>query len=191
MDYRGLSVAEAQARFFGANGMPADGGYAARWWPVKLGPLRFHLPNFGWRRRAVQIHDLHHIVTGYECSPVGEMEMAAWECAAGRFPHPFATLVCMSLIALGAMIAPARIFRAFLIGRRSRTLYSVTPVAGLLGASVDALRTRTLPAVRPAALPQDRWAFVWLVCRSVLALGLMLSPCLAAIALVAIGVTLQ
>ena len=185
MDYAGLSVAEAQARFFDANGMPADGGYAARRWAIKLGWLEIPVPNFRWRRRAVPIHDLHHIVTGYECSPIGEMEIAAWECAAGGFSNPFATLFCMPLVALGAPIAPTRVFTAFLIGRRSRTLYSMMPVPGFLDTSVNALRTRLLPAFRPAALPRDRLAFAWLMCRSLLALGLMLSPCIAGVAIVA------
>ena len=32
------SIREAQAQFFTANDMPADGGYSATWWSCEFGP---------------------------------------------------------------------------------------------------------------------------------------------------------
>jgi hypothetical protein len=50
-----------------------------------------------WRRDAITRHDLHHILTGYSCTMTREMQMAAWEFAAGRYRHWAATLFCLPL----------------------------------------------------------------------------------------------
>ena len=34
------SVAEVRAKYFSDNGYAEDGGYAARWVPLKFGPIR-------------------------------------------------------------------------------------------------------------------------------------------------------
>jgi ubiquinone biosynthesis protein Coq4 len=64
------------------------------------------LPNFKWRRRALPIHDLHHVIAGYEFSSYGEFEMSAWEFAAG--PHVLSTLFCLPLVSMGAVVIRAR-----------------------------------------------------------------------------------
>jgi hypothetical protein len=75
-----VTLREARALFYRRNGFPEDGGAAGqRWSPFGCRDLKAYLPNFKWRRRALPIHDLHHVITGYEFSPSGEFEMAAWE----------------------------------------------------------------------------------------------------------------
>ena len=44
-------------------------------------------PNGAARVRAVRLHDLHHVATGYATSWVGEAEIGAWEREAGRKPE--------------------------------------------------------------------------------------------------------
>ena len=130
------SVGEALAAFRAANGIPADGGST---WTCRLGALTLRMPNFGWRRRAIARHDLHHIVTGYPCTLRGECRMAAWEFAAGRFPHPAATLFCLPLVILGLLWSPRAIWSAFLAGRRSESLYRFELTEDLLRAPLHQL----------------------------------------------------
>lgn len=54
------------------------------WWHFEVLGVRIYCYNFNWRRQAIAHHDLHHIVTGYPCSLAGEVQVAAWEFAAGR-----------------------------------------------------------------------------------------------------------
>jgi hypothetical protein len=68
-------VRQARAEYFRANGFGDDGGYDARWVKVKLGAVPLWFPNTDARRRAVRLHDLHHLATGYETSLVGEAEI--------------------------------------------------------------------------------------------------------------------
>ena len=157
------SIRNAQAQFFAANRMPADGGYAAPWWSCEFGRLRLLLYNFRWRRKAIAHHDLHHILTGYECTMAGEIEMAAWEFAAGRYPHPGATLFCLPLVCAGAVVMPARTFAAHCRGRRSRSLYGRPLDSDLLDRQVRELRKACLADAPSEASPEDRLSFCAIV----------------------------
>ncbi|NOT42572.1 MAG: hypothetical protein HOP13_19015 [Alphaproteobacteria bacterium] len=155
------TLREAQGQFLRANGLPADGGEHARAWNCRIGPVILTLPNFAWRKRAIVRHDLHHVITGYECGLVGEFEMAAWEFAAGRFDNFFATAFCLPLVTLGAVAAPRRTFAAFMRGRGSETLYRSSIDRKLLDMPLRAARQRFAPQARqPRAA--DRIAFLLL-----------------------------
>jgi hypothetical protein len=53
----------------------------------------------------------------------GEMQMAAWEFAAGRYRHWAATLFCLPLALMGVILAPWKTVRAFRAGLISTSLY--------------------------------------------------------------------
>src|SRR5690349_11954766 len=79
----GLSMRAARAIYFDVNRFGADGGYGDAWVDFKLGPLPVPFPNTRARVRAVRYHDLHHVLTGYDTSTIGELEISAWELGAG------------------------------------------------------------------------------------------------------------
>jgi hypothetical protein len=160
------TASEALASFYAQHDLPADGGHTAPRWRMTLGPLALTVPNFRWRSRALPVHDLHHLLTGYPCSPAGEFEMAAWEFAAGRYPHPGATAFCLPLVGVGALLQPRRTFAAFLRGRRSRTLYGQGLTPAVLQASLAQLKARSLPAACAAPTSADRLAYGALVAGS-------------------------
>lgn len=95
---------------------------AARW-SFRLGPLLVGLPNFAWRKAAIDAHDRHHLITGYPLTMAGEIQLAAWEWGAGRYPDWRATLFCSPLILAGMLALPRRTWRAYAAGRRSESLY--------------------------------------------------------------------
>lgn len=117
----------------------------ARWWIVRAGLVVFPLPNFAWRRRAIDAHDLHHLLTGYPCSVEGELQIAAWEFGAGRYPHWGATLFCFPLIVAGLLFMPGRIWAAWRRGRRSRSLYRNADLERLDDLPLAAARALTSP----------------------------------------------
>lgn len=164
---RAPSVGEALSQFREANGIPCD---SAATWSCRLGPLRLCLPNFRWRRRVIARHDLHHVLTGYPCTLHGECQMAAWEFAAGRFPHPAATLFCLPLIAVGVAWSPRAIWAAFLAGRGGRSLYGVEVTEAFLAAPLEDLRSVHAGAGIRRATLADGLAFVFLLVRAALLL---------------------
>src|SRR5690349_6859293 len=86
-------------------------------WTFRLGPLVVRLPNFRWRAAAIDAHDRHHLMTGYPLTLRGEIQLAAWEWGAGRYPDWRATLFCSPLILAGAVAMPRRTWRAYRRGQ--------------------------------------------------------------------------
>jgi len=118
-----LPLRDARRIYFDTNRFGEDGGYDAKWVDFKLGKVPFPIPNTPGRVRAVRFHDLHHVLTGYDTTTVGEFEISAWEVAAGCGSFAAAWALNLSGMVAGALVAPRRVFRAFKRGRRSRTLY--------------------------------------------------------------------
>jgi hypothetical protein len=136
-----MSMREARDLFFNRNGFNAA-AYSAPTFMIKLLGIPFTFPSTANRKRALPLHDFHHILTGYGTTFVGEAEIGAWEVRAG----------CNSLVTywlngsgalLGLLVAPGKVWRAFRAARGQRTLYrEPEPYAVLLGMTVDSLRRR-------------------------------------------------
>jgi hypothetical protein len=155
-----LSLRDARRVYFDANSFGDDGGYAKRWVLVKLGPVPIWFPNSAGRVKAVRYHDLHHVATGYDTDLVGEGEIGAWEVASGCRGFVAAWVLNLVAMVLGSVLAPARVFRAFVRGRHSRNLYGDAFDDALLASSVGALRQRLgLDGAPPSPTTSDRAAF--------------------------------
>src|SRR5204862_1379023 len=117
-----MSVGEAREAYFAANGFSLA-GYTDRWVKLRVGPISLAFPNTQARRAAVQLHDLHHVATGYATTWTGEAEIAAWELAAGCGRYYAAWLLNLGAMGVGMVLSPRRVLRAFARGRRSHSLY--------------------------------------------------------------------
>src|SRR6185436_2453344 len=117
------TMREARARYFQVNQFGDNGGYDDAWVDFKLGPIPMPFPNTASRVRAVRYHDLHHVLTGYDTNTIGEFEISAWEIAAGCKGYIAAWQLNLGGMFAGMFVSPPRIWRAFLRGRRSDTLY--------------------------------------------------------------------
>ncbi len=165
-----FSLRQARAEYFAASGFPLDGGYGDRWVRLKAGPFTLRFPNTAARVRAVRLHDLHHVLTGYGTTWTGEAEIGAWEIASGCGRHYPAWFLNFGALAIGLALAPLRVFRAFVRGRHSRNLYAGEFREELLDLTVGALReTLSIPGDGTPASPRDLLAFAaWSVVSIVL-----------------------
>jgi hypothetical protein len=158
------TVGEARRRYFEQAGFPPDGGYAASFVSLgKLGPIPIGFPNTESRRRAVAMHDLHHVATGYGTDWAGEGEISAWEIAAGCGRFAFAWFINLQGMIMGQVVSPARTWRAWVRGRHSRSLYAEGYSDGLLRERVGELRARLgLDGPQPEPTTGDRVSYaVW------------------------------
>lgn len=80
------------------------------------------LPNPPSRRRAVALHDLHHLLTGYGTDLAGEAEVGAWELRTGC-NTPFLWMINLTAVVGGVFVAPLRTWRAFRTAAGQRSLY--------------------------------------------------------------------
>jgi len=133
------TVRDARARYFADNGF-SEANYADAWVKVRLGPLPFAFPNTAARKRAIPLHDLHHVATGYPTTFLGESEIGAWEIGGGCADYWAAWALNISAFAVGLVFTPRRVFRAFVRGRQTRTLYHAGWRPQLLDMSVAELR---------------------------------------------------
>src|SRR5205085_10915333 len=117
-----LTLREARELYFEINDFKG-GGYDEAWVKMKAGPVPVWFPNTKGRVRAVKYHDLHHVLTEYPTTWRGEAEIGAWEVATGCAGHYPAWLLNLEAFAIGLVINPRGVFRAFVRGRRSGNLY--------------------------------------------------------------------
>lgn len=136
---------EARQRYFQENGLPEDGGEAARWVRVQFGPLLLLFPNSKSRVRSLIRHDLHHIANDCDTSLIGEGLVAAWELGKGCGNHPVAWFLQLQALWWGILFAPRRAFAAYLKGRQSRNLYHEEDAHKWLSRSVQQLRVYLFP----------------------------------------------
>ena len=150
------TLAAARADYYERNHFGADGGDSLAWVPVKVAFVTFKIPNTAGRKRAVRIHDLHHVLTGYDTTLRGEAEIGAWELASGCLRWPAAQILNTGALAMGMLIAPRRTVRAWARGRATANLYALDSVDHLLPRQVGEMRSELrLEAPPPRATLRD------------------------------------
>ena len=154
-----LTLRDARERYFVLNNFPG-GGYDERWVKMKAGPLPIWFPNIGARRRAVLFHDLHHVLTEYETTWRGETEIGAWEVATGCAHFWVGWLLDLFSFAIGLVINPRGVYRAFVRGRHSANLFRAEFGDALLAQEVGATRRALRLDGEARATTADRVAFV-------------------------------
>jgi hypothetical protein len=82
-----------------------------------------YIPNFAARKKAVLKHDIHHIVTNYPSTFIGETEIGAWEIASGCKSYWVAWMLDMSGMMTGILFNFLGVLKAFARGRRTKNLY--------------------------------------------------------------------
>lgn len=172
-----MTVAAARDQYFAENGFSLA-SYTDRWVKLfQLGPIPVGFPNTAGRIKAVQLHDLHHVATGYRTTFTGESEIGAWEVGAGCGKYYAAWVLNLSALGVGMLFAPRRVYRAFVRGRRSKSLYNRAFGDDLLALDVGALR-RQLHIDREPITPTrgDLVRFVGWLAVSKLILVVTLSP---------------
>ena len=100
------------------------------------------LPVLGYRK-ALLLHDVHHLVTGYSTSFRGELELAAWELRTGGCAwNGFFWVDRVLAVALGLLCCPRRIRAAWKSGRGQVNLYGRQP-DDVLALDLEELRRLT------------------------------------------------
>jgi hypothetical protein len=137
----------------------------------------------GRRCRAVFFHDVNHLLTGYDTTFGGEVEIAAFEVASGCGRFWIVWYINLSMFAIGLALNPRAVFRAFRRGKRASSIYRS-------GDDRDRLAAMSVPALRaslgiddppPRTLATDWARFgAW----AIVAVVVLLAPFAAAVTVV-------
>lgn len=135
------SLREARDLFLAANCLSVD-AYTAPTFTIGVFGLQLKFPNTASRKRAVPLHDLHHVLTGYKTDWLGEAEIGAWELRAGC--NSFITYFLNGGgVLVGLFLSPRRVWRAFRAAKGQHTLYFDTqPYESLLQMTIGEARER-------------------------------------------------
>ena len=132
---------EARDRFLAGIGSRVE-DYFAPTYTVKLWRFPVRFPNTKSHQWATPLHDLHHILTGYQPDWTGEAEIGAWEIRAGC-KTLIAYFLNGSAVIIGLFISPRRVWRACRTAKGQRTLYyDPLPYDHLLQMTVGEIRKR-------------------------------------------------
>jgi hypothetical protein len=148
-------VAEVLEEHLRQSGLPPDSGHSEPFAVVKVGPLPYPIPNTRSGKRAVLIHDLNHLASGYRTDREGELEISAWELASGGCGiYGAAWVLDLAGLFAGLFVCRTRTAGAFRRGRSQRNLYPHAP-DDLLAMDIDEARalTAAAPAGRLVRLP--------------------------------------
>jgi hypothetical protein len=155
-----MRVRDALDVYLAENGFTKEGYDSPKTTGSLLG-LAFSVPNPPSHQRAVRLHDLHHVATGFGTDHAGEAEISVWQARRGLLAAGmYVTGIVLVNVALGVVLAPRRTLRA---------LRESTPGISLFGASVDydsllelsVGELREMLAIPPQGLakrPRDRHA---------------------------------
>jgi hypothetical protein len=137
------SLGDALVHHYMHHGLPPDGGEHESSFRVRIGRLTIRLPNPPARQRAVFFHDTNHILTGYDTTfSDGEMRIAGFELGTGCGPFWIAWLINLDMFAIGLVVCPRLMFRAFVRGRRASSVYQLREGRAALSAMpVGALKS--------------------------------------------------
>ncbi len=127
MGHRDSTVGVGLEGYLRENGFErAD--YDAPWVKIQAFGLAFPFPNPPARRRAVRLHDLHHVVTGYGTDLAGEAEISAWELRRGlRGLDLFVRAIVVTGALFGLVHSPRRTLAAWRAGGgRSGNLFAAS-----------------------------------------------------------------
>jgi len=127
------------SKFRKENGLnPAEA--ESRVWLATLGHFIMPLPNYQWRREAIDVHDAHHLITGYPTSVSGELCLAAWELGVKCYGNIWARTLCGFLFLLGLASQPWKTINAFRAGQALIPLYAKYRNGRLLDAELAHIR---------------------------------------------------
>lgn len=112
----------ARDTFFAEQGIPTN-TYEERWAKIDFFGLPLWLPNSEERARSLRLHDMHHMLTGYQTDILSEAEIGAWELATGCRDHYVAWVLNAVAVFGWGWLIPRRVIAAWRRGCRSLNLY--------------------------------------------------------------------
>ena len=135
------TVLAGRDAYLAENGFAAA-DYDAAYAEYPLLGFKVPIPNLPSRRRAVRLHDLHHVATGFGTDKAGEGEISAWELRRGLRPLGlYVGAIVLSGTLLGLLIAPRRILHAYRASSDAQSLFhGEIAYEALLDISIGELR---------------------------------------------------
>lgn len=112
------TVGQAVQNFHEIHHYGYEGGINEKYAWIKFGVLTVPIPNVKGRRNHVYLHDINHIITGYDTTWKGESAVSAWEIASGGWKNIYVIwIMVLWAMGLGVLLYPRSVLKAFKQGQ--------------------------------------------------------------------------
>lgn len=109
-----MTVELALQDFYKKHNYGTEGGIYEKYAWIKFGFFSIPVLNVESRRKNVYLHDINHIVTGYDTTWKGESAISAWEIASGGWKNIYVIwIMALWAIGLGVLFYPVSTLKAF------------------------------------------------------------------------------
>jgi len=108
-----MTIKEALNVFYNENDIPNDGGVDDTFFIFKVFGLKLKLPNPEFRRKALYIHDIQHVVHGCDTSWKGESFIAGWEISTKMWKHIPIGLLGIWAMGYGIWLHPREVLEGY------------------------------------------------------------------------------
>lgn len=99
--------------FYVENGIPKDGGVDNETFEFKIFGLKLNLPNPKFRKEALHIHDIQHILNNCDTSWKGEGFISGWEISTGMWKYFRLGLLSLWAMGYSLWIYPKSVFKGY------------------------------------------------------------------------------
>jgi len=103
--------------------------YRDNWVRVPIMGRRIPLfPIYKWFKDSLILHDIHHVLSNYDTSWRGELEIAAWELSSGgcgKYYLYWADRMVFTLV--GLLLIPRKTLKAWKAGRSRTNIFDLAP----------------------------------------------------------------
>jgi uncharacterized membrane protein len=115
-----MTLGEHLDEFYRKYNIPANGGVDDKTFEIPFPYFTLTLPNFSWRKRALYVHDLEHILNEQDTSWSGEMFIASWEISTGFWKNLPVIIFPIWTMGWGLWKHPTSVLRGFRAGNSQR-----------------------------------------------------------------------
>lgn len=121
-----MRVRDARDAYLAENGFTLE-AYDSPTTSGSLLGMKFSVPNPPSHRRAIRLHDLHHVATGFGTDQAGEGEISAWQARRGlRSTGAYVTAIVTMNALLGLVFAPRQTLAALRGSREGGSLFGMS-----------------------------------------------------------------
>lgn len=108
-----MTLSKHLEEFYKKNNIPIYGGVNDSYFNFKVFGINLKLPNPKFRRDAIHIHDLQHVLNNCDTSWKGESFIAGWEISTGMWKHFPLGLLTLWAMGYGIWLYPKDIFLGY------------------------------------------------------------------------------
>lgn len=115
-----MTIQQALHEFRSANNLALDGGINDAYFKLKFALFTIKLPNFDFRKKVIDIHDIQHILYNCNTSWKGESFIAGWEISTKIWKHFPISFISLWAMGFSFLNYPKEVIKGYKAGLKCK-----------------------------------------------------------------------